>query len=343
MKLVRPILCIILAAALFAAASCTVLVRPSGSSSGQTVTDETESTEPERTPYPYVTADGLTDPLKIRAAKIIDPAINAGIDALNEYRDPRETEVYDYEPEKDRRYDDLNETAKAVYRTMYEAVCAFEPYEVRESDLGTANPFGDVIDAVYAIYHDDPVRRLYWADGGDALSHYPRYFTANDELHPAENLAAVRADYDLFCAVFDRILDSVPADLTNYRKCIFFAAVISAACTYDDSKGSNMDPFQAYDALVVGEAVCKGYTEAFELLCHAAGINCRSLEGRALGSPDKHIWNVIETAEGRRYVDVTWTDAEIEESGRVFWSEYFMIDEQMMLNSGYQPDWETLE
>ena len=337
----------VLILSLLLTASCGAEPVPAGSSSvpaaSSESTPEAESTAPAKPVIPYVSAEGITDPLAKWATERIDPAINAGIDVLNEYTDPREVEVFAYKPEEDRRYDSLNEASQGTYRTMYEAVCAFDQYEIRESDLGTENPFGDVIDAVYAIYHDDPVRKLYWADGGDYYSHRPRYFTANDDMHSTDDLAAVKVDYERFCAVFDRILECVPEGISNYRKCQFFTAVICAACTYDVSLESELHPFQAYDALVEGTAVCAGYTEAFQLLCHAAGINCKSIQGHVLGSDEKHIWNVLDTADGARYTDVTWTDAEIEKQGTAFWFEYFMIEEQMMLNSGHQPDWDSIE
>ena len=79
------------------------------------------------------------------------------------------------------------------------------------------------------------------------------------------------------------------------------------------------------------------------MLCRAAGINCKSMEGRVVDGPGEHIWNILETADGVRYVDVTFMDSNIEKYGTAFDYEHFMLDEELFLLSGYQPYWDSLE
>ncbi|MBP5224837.1 MAG: hypothetical protein J6Z38_04570 [Lachnospiraceae bacterium] len=341
-----------LAAALLLAAlfsSCITIGSPGGTDPGSSAAPVPGSesvpalslseTEPGKTGYPHVSSEGIADPLMKRAAERIDPAVNAALDALSSFDYPWKAAVLDADAQDAARdYDRLGPAAQEVYRELSDAVTHFRPYEIAEKDIAADNPFGVIVDAVYAIYHDDPVTKAYWMDGGDYLSHRPRYFLPNDWQHPTEDAGAVEEAVRFYEAVFRRILDCLPEGLDNERKCVYFAAAVCAACTYDKTKATRDGPFFAYDALVKGTAVCSGYTEAFELLCHAAGVNCESVTGKTVGSDEQHIWNRVATDRGDRYIDVTWTDSAIEESGSVFTSAYFMLDEEMMLNSGYIPD-----
>ena len=73
--------------------------------------------------------------------------------------------------------------------------------------------------------------------------------------------------------------------------------------TYIDNGGST---FNAYDALINGEAVCSGYTESFKTFMDMLGIENYTLSGTA-GS-QQHIWNVVKLGDDWYQVDVTWDD-----------------------------------
>ncbi len=341
----------IAAALLFAAlfSSCITITGPDGTDPGSPVTSSEPSwsvedltlseTEKEMTGYAHVSADGIADPMEKKAAEIIDPAVNTALDALSVFDYPWRANVLEIDPQDDpKAYDRLSPVSQAVYRKLYDAVSRFQPYEIVEKDIDASNPYGEIVDAVYAIYHDHPVTRAYWMDGGDYYSHLPRYFLPNDWKHPTEDRASVENAVRLYEAVFRRILDCMPEGLDNEEKCVYFASVVCAACTYDRSKETRDGPFFSYDALVKGTAVCSGYTEAFELLCHASGVNCTSITGKVEGDDEQHIWNRVRTDQGCRYIDVTWTDNAMEQYGLPFYSGYFMIDEEMLMNSGYLPD-----
>lgn len=73
--------------------------------------------------------------------------------------------------------------------------------------------------------------------------------------------------------------------------------------TYIDNGGST---FNAYDALINGEAVCSGYTESFKTFMDMLGIENYTLSGTA--GNQQHIWNVIKLGDDWYQVDVTWDD-----------------------------------
>lgn len=79
---------------------------------------------------------------------------------------------------------------------------------------------------------------------------------------------------------------------------------------YDPGGGST-----AYDALLGSGANSQGLALSFSLLCTHAELNCMVVDGRLNG--EIHQWNVVETIDGWRHVDLTreedlrfWTDEE---------------------------------
>lgn len=317
---------------------------------GKTTGEETPPSAGPATVYARIdTAScAFADDLARRAAERIDPAINKGIDVLNRYPDDGKIRVLDFDAAKyPPARDSLREDVKRIYDTILGAVTNYGSYSFDETKMSGSNPYGDVIDAVYAVYEDHPVTALYFSDGGTYTTHRPRYFLPNDLPHECDDLEAVKSGVDFYNAVFDRILECMPDGLTNFQKCLYFSGVVMYSCTYETEQLSVTDLFQAYNALVKGEAVCQGYTQAFRLLCRAAGVDCRSLTGTVSvtddnGGVSEHIWNAVETQDGLRFVDVTWMDARAERSGRLFDTSCFMMDAEDLEYEGYIPDWNKL-
>lgn len=99
------------------------------------------------------------------------------------------------------------------------------------------------------------------------------------------------SDYDIVLQIHDKLLDS-----TAYK---------------EDTSERSDDAHDAYGALVNHEAVCDGYSLAYEYLLRQAGINSTMVYGQA-GANDSlgsHAWNLVEI-DGEWYeVDTTWDDA----------------------------------
>ncbi|MBS6532286.1 MAG: hypothetical protein KH338_01475 [Oscillospiraceae bacterium] len=84
---------------------------------------------------------------------------------------------------------------------------------------------------------------------------------------------------------------------------------------YDQGGGST-----AYDALLGSGADSQGLALSFALLCAHAELNCMVVDGQLNGTA--HQWNVVETVNGWRHVDLTqggslrfWTDGELTGAG----------------------------
>jgi len=87
----------------------------------------------------------------------------------------------------------------------------------------------------------------------------------------------------------------------------------------DNVRYSNSNPNgdwgqSTYEALVLGTAVCGGYTAAVQDLCFLLGIPSISLHGR------NHIWNCVYIDGQWKMLDVTWNDS----TGRE--KAYFLVD-----------------
>ena len=106
---------------------------------------------------------------------------------------------------------------------------------------------------------------------------------------------------------------------------------ISANVTYNDEVVSSSSPQGAglshdedeqyytqsmYSALILGTTVCVGYSETYDALCNALGIDSVSIT-----SPS-HQWNEIRVNNSWYNVDCTWDD-----SSNILRYSYFMLDD----------------
>lgn len=96
----------------------------------------------------------------------------------------------------------------------------------------------------------------------------------------------------------------MPADLSNYEKCCYFAFVLAAANEYDYSETAPTNDYQAYNAFVKGKTICSGYAQAFYRLCREAGISCWYC--RVTTPEGRHAWNMPDTDDGVVYRDSTF-------------------------------------
>ena len=95
-----------------------------------------------------------------------------------------------------------------------------------------------------------------------------------------------------------------------------------------------------YGALVLGEAVCEGYSTAFSYICRMYGFDCVVVVGYTYTSDTvAHAWNLVHGEGDWYFVDVTWDDegdyashkyfllgSETSVDGRSFASENHMAD-----------------
>ncbi|MBQ5311629.1 MAG: hypothetical protein ILP19_06260, partial [Oscillospiraceae bacterium] len=101
-------------------------------------------------------------------------------------------------------------------------------------------------------------------------------------------------------------------------------------CTYSTGSYEN----SAYGCLVEGQALCQGYTAAFEYLCSRAGIQTAPVE-TADGS---HIWALVLLDGDYYHVDVTWDDPDDIDRPLYAKYDYFCTNDAGMADRDISPE-----
>lgn len=347
--LLRAVSCVLAALLLLPLSSCGLISEilnealgalTADTTAAETVPDTTEVEPPETRPqWEYVPdADEVFASEAAReAARIADSAIAEAYRALCAFPDNGEIEVYDYDPANHpTAYATLSESRREIYDTVYNAVSSFGAYSYNEKaePAGFISHFLSVHDA---LKYDHPDIFMYYSFSSRAWDLFPVYFMPDaDANSPAEDVARVRYAVEVFHRTVDRIVDKIPAGITNYQKCIYLCAVITAICTYDYSLASSLDAYPPYGTLILGTCVCKGYADTFLLLANAAGIECDRTWGSAGGG--EHVWNRVQTSRGELYIDPTWTDNSVENHGYdiQFTTRFFMMTADDLDFEGYR-------
>ena len=97
---------------------------------------------------------------------------------------------------------------------------------------------------------------------------------------------------------------------SRYEKLVILQEYLCRSVIYESEA---LRAHDAAGALLDGRAVCDGYAKAFKLLCDAYDIPCLIVPGTATqnGKSEPHAWNYVQMENGEWYaVDVTWDDHE---------------------------------
>lgn len=97
-----------------------------------------------------------------------------------------------------------------------------------------------------------------------------------------------------------------------------------------DAKYPNIH--SAYGALVEGDAVCDGYSKAYQYILRKMGIESHIATGTGKGGA--HAWNLVKLDGKWYYTDVTWDDAE---ANGIFY-EYLNMNDEKLADSAHVLD-----
>lgn len=121
--------------------------------------------------------------------------------------------------------------------------------------------------------------------------------------------------------VYDIICEMGIRNQSDYNKCLAIYNYITANVRYDyDTLNSYREGvttgrelgYTAYAALMQGRAVCAGYAQLFYVMCKAADLPVRIIDGEGYSGNEweAHSWNAVEI-EGVWYqVDCTWDEGQ---------------------------------
>ena len=236
-------------------------------------------------------------------------------EAKTEAETEEETEVEteaETEVETEAETEEESELSKLAYGRTTISGDVLYVYELLEDHILSKNPASEIkfdssrnitIDkfsnAVDIFFSDHP--ECFWWSGGGSYSSdkgamavfYPEYLFETDDI-PAKI-----AELD---AIVDGILKGVPEGST-FDKALYLHDKVAEMVTY--KRGTHDQT--PYGALVVGEAVCNGYSTAYQMLLMKLGIRAWTVHGYSKGVA--HAWTVVwlddETCV---YTDVTWDD-----------------------------------
>jgi len=217
-------------------------------------------------------------------------------------------------------------------RIVYDALCtaADEWLNAKvEAVFSVSVPNEDGISAdrakavLYAAQRDNPLMRTYLARvtisvDGDTV----RFADGSNSYMP--NVFDVRAQIYAIVSKRNSFFSTMPQGLTDYETYAFIALSLSDHISYSfaaektfNNYGQKDDCTKAvwaasgvYGGLINKSAVCYGYAETFQYLCHSAGLFCTTVNGTGLGG-GKHRWNIIQLDDGYYHVDVTWTQTRL--------------------------------
>ncbi len=128
------------------------------------------------------------------------------------------------------------------------------------------------------------------------------------------------------------ILNSMPHNLSEFERELYFHDYLIENCSYDDTAAETIDnsqkehyhsAFTSYGALVEGKAVCQGYTNALSYLLSCVGIENTSISGKSQNA--NHIWNAVKIEGNWYYIDATWDDNAYEDAGEAYKYDYFNL------------------
>lgn len=139
-------------------------------------------------------------------------------------------------------------------------------------------------------------------------------------------------EIESMCREIDNVVNEIISETptsSEYDACLYVHDELARRITYDNSF-ENPHIHDLYGALVLGSAVCSGYSSAY---CHI--LRQLGLETQIVASND-HSWNKI----GDTYVDVTWDDLDriSDDTGEALISHYWfgISQEQVELEEHHE-------
>ncbi|HJC41716.1 MAG TPA: hypothetical protein H9701_09235 [Candidatus Intestinimonas pullistercoris] len=140
---------------------------------------------------------------------------------------------------------------------------------------------------------------------------------------------------------FNEKVDEIVAmaeGMTELEAVLFFHDHLVTTTAYSRPIPASPNPcYNAYGALVNGEAVCQGYALAYKLLLNRAGIECITVSSSILN----HMWNAVQLSGDSNwyYVDVTWDDPTGDKLGQCRHNNFLLSETGLRGTNHTSNDW----
>ena len=151
-----------------------------------------------------------------------------------------------------------------------------------------------------------------------------------------------REDTAVFDAAVREALTCVLPGMTDLEKALVLHDYLALQTAYDEEayRSGNISSasYTAYGALVLGKAVCQGYSMAYRVLLERCGISTEYAASDRMG----HGWTLVQLGENWYHVDVTWDDPVPDRPGRVGHTYFLLSDQAIGDREHRHVDWETM-
>lgn len=178
------------------------------------------------------------------------------------------------------------------------------------------------------IFYVNPVYLSVTASGTDGrlISLRPTY------MFDIKTIPAERERFESYCQMF---LSGVDSSWDDMMKCRYIHDLLAQYCHYDpDNTHSDYIVYTSYSAVANGEAVCQGYTLAYNYLLNKLGIDAQIIQ-----SPDMaHSWAIVDIGGNYYHVDVTLDDPGYDTLGRVY-HHYCLSSDSKLGEDGVHYNW----
>ncbi len=274
-------------------------------------TPETEDTEEEITPEPEQTSEeeNDTEPEGLNETEIpeTDEVLSEVVDVSSMViQSGALINASDFE------YEELSQYNSSSSAQEYLATAAFDidkdfaslnkafvaAAEKRSSSINVSSyniPVSKITLVFSKLMNSNP--QLFYVGSQFRYYYSGSYVTSiNPQYDSSYGTAAVNA----FNNRVNSILSETESSWSAEQKTIFLHDKIVTETEYD----TTLSRFNAYQALVEGNAVCQGYALAYKYLLNKAGITSDVISSDALN----HAWNTAVIGGKTYYVDCTWDD-----------------------------------
>ncbi len=154
--------------------------------------------------------------------------------------------------------------------------------------------------------------------------------SATGDLKIAADRKTINRQIENFNKKVTAVLDNIPINYSAAEKERIIHDYLIKNVSYDrkGSESGNISnhSFTSYGALVLGEAVCEGYSKAFSFLCNMVGINTTLVSGKS--QETLHMWNAVQIDNDWYMIDVTLDDGD---SGDACFYHYYNITTNELL------------
>ena len=191
-----------------------------------------------------------------------------------------------------------------------------------EVDLKDAGVYADEVLEAMRRFSKEPELFYYencsvWSESGSGK-------VTKVELYYAEGFD--RKDVEALEAAAEEALACVLPGMDDLQKLLVLHdyLTLNVAYDYDNYRAGTVPPasYTAYGALVLGTAVCEGYTMAYQLLLKRCGISSAYVSSGSMN----HGWCQVRLGDEWYHVDVTWDDPAPDRIGRAGHAYFLLSD-----------------